>query len=79
MSMLIKAGAQVNQKAADGMTPLMQAARREPGAPEIIYALLKAGADVRPKSREGKTAFDYASVNRSLDGTEVARMLRPPR
>ena len=70
IDILINAGADVNAKDFEGMTPLMEAAYLG-RYPEIIMALLKAGADGKLKSNKGKTAFDYASNNRFLKGTDA--------
>jgi ankyrin repeat protein len=56
------------------MTPLMDAARRNPN-PEVISVLLKAGADVNTKDNEGKTALDYAKENEELKGTQAIKEL----
>lgn len=55
---LIRAGAAVNARAADGKTALMEAAAG--GATDAIRLLLNAGADPRVRSAEGKDAFDCA-------------------
>jgi ankyrin repeat protein len=42
----------------------------------VITTLLKAGADGKAKSNEGKTAFDYAQDNESLQGTDALKQLK---
>ena len=68
VSLLLNAGAKINDRTASGVTALMYAARSNRN-PEVISILLKAGANGRLKSDEGKTAFDYAAENESLKGT----------
>lgn len=65
---LLKAGAKVDDRDEDGMTPLMYAAWFNPN-PDVITTLLKAGADAKAKDYSGKTAFDYAGENTKLKGT----------
>ena len=49
-----------------GWTALMYAARFNQNL-RVITTLLKAGPDGKAKSNEGKTAFDYAQDNESLE------------
>ena len=58
---LIKAGADVNAKDKNGVTPLMVAAELKKR--EIMKALVKAGADVDAKDKDGWTAIFYALEN----------------
>jgi ankyrin repeat protein len=58
---LVKAGANVNEKTKDGITPLMIAA--EGNNTEIVTVLIGCGADVRAKDAQGKSAVDYAAKN----------------
>ncbi len=80
----IAAGADVNEKDADGITPLMEAKTSE-----IVKALIEAGADVDAKDRFGYTALKLsllkedcleqmklllkagADVNTTVDGDTV--------
>jgi hypothetical protein len=55
----ISAGMNVNEKAVNGMTPLMLAAINCE-YPEVISAIAKAGADLEARNREGKTALVLA-------------------
>ena len=71
---LLEAGADVNAKNKDGVTPLMPAAGSNPN-PEVLKALLEAGADAKAKNNEGKTALDYARMNEKLKDTEALRLL----
>jgi ankyrin repeat protein len=70
ITVLIEAGAKVNDRDSDGVTPVMIAARANRN-PAVITALLKGGADGAEKSGSGKTAFDYAASNESLRETVV--------
>ena len=70
ITVLLKAGAHINARAAGGMTPLMSAAARNKN-PEVIAALLDAGADTKAKDSQGRTAFDYAQQNASLKDTDA--------
>ena len=64
ITVLLKAGAEVNASADYGETPLMRAAEKNTN-PEVITVLLKAGADVNAKNNGGKTALDiYAKEQR---------------
>ncbi len=70
---LLQAGCDVNQPAADGYTPLHQAASSgRPRAFDIAQALLQYGADVNHTSAHGITA-----LMRSMPGghLEIARLL----
>ena len=74
LKVLIEAGADVNAKDTDGLTPLMLAAQHNPN-PKALTALLEAGADAKAKNNEGKTALDYARMNEKLKDTEALRLL----
>jgi ankyrin repeat protein len=76
VSLLLQAGANVNGRDIDGMTPLLHSVQRNPAVAGLVLVLLNAGADVRAKNKEGKTAFDMASLNHHLDGTEAYRRLK---
>ena len=67
---LISAGADVNARDSDGMTPLMLAADGNDNT-EVIKILIAAWADGKLKSSEGKTAFDYAKDNKNIVGTDA--------
>jgi ankyrin repeat protein len=67
---LLDAGAEVNRRDADGITPLMQAARgRRPNIsdpaptdhPEVVELLIKRGADVNAKTDSGFEALFWAA------------------
>ena len=71
---LVNAGAKLNSIDKYGYTPLMHAAQNTEN-PEIVLELLKAGADAKPKNKDEKTAFDLASNNKKLMGTEAFKQL----
>ena len=75
ISLLLKAGADINVKTPDGVTVLMSASDHNPN-PGVIITLLKAGADAKAKNSAGKTAFDYAQDNADLKGTDAYRQLQ---
>ena len=70
---LIKAGADVNAKNDKDKTPLISAAQK--GNAETVNLLLDAGADAKAKDNSGKTAFDYASENEKLKGSDTLKRL----
>ena len=57
---LIQAGANVNAKNKDGLTPLMLAARDNTN-PEVLKVLLEAGTDVNAQSKSGWTPVMQAA------------------
>jgi len=67
-SVLIKAGADIDARDCQGMTPLIFACQVG-FKPEMITILLKAGADPSLTCYAGKTAFDYVQQNESLVDT----------
>src|SRR5208337_2486457 len=66
LSVLVKAGAKINARDNDGMTPLMFAAGSNKNAAVICVALLRAGADRTLVSALGKPALDYTGENANL-------------
>lgn len=75
IAVLLKAGADVNMKDANGCTPLLWAAWGNQN-PEVITTLLEAGADARAKNNQGKTAFDNAQANEKLRDTDASKKLQ---
>ena len=65
--MLIAHGADVNARAQDSFTPLLNA-----GTAEVTRVLLEHGADPFAKTKDGKTALDFA---RGGDHKDQARLL----
>ena len=59
IEVLLEAGADVNAKDEDGLTPLHMAAQSNP-TPAVIEALLEAGADPRATDSDGKTPHALA-------------------
>ena len=68
--LILKAGANINAKDADGMTALMHAANF--ARDKVTKLLLKHGADVKIRDSSGKTALMYAAAHEKDD---VARLL----
>ena len=68
--LILKAGANINAKDADGMTALMHAANF--AWDKVTKLLLKHGADVKIRDSSGKTALMYAADHEEDD---VARLL----
>lgn len=68
--LILKAGANINAKDADGMTALMHAANF--ARDKVTKLLLKHGADVKILDSSGKTALMYAADHEEDD---VARLL----
>jgi tetratricopeptide (TPR) repeat protein len=67
------AGADLNAKDSDGVTPLMGAAQYNSN-PDVVTALLKAGVDVNAKDKQGKTPLMHAVLNPNPDA--VAALLK---
>ena len=75
VSVLLKAGAQVDAKSTStGGTALHSAAGFNEN-PEVISLLLRAGADPDLRDDDGKTALDYARENEALQGTDALKAL----
>jgi ankyrin repeat protein len=63
LAALMRAGANVNERDEDGMTPVMWAANR--GYQDVLQILLDYGADINAQdSRETKTALMWAAPER---------------
>ncbi|MFA5938230.1 MAG: ankyrin repeat domain-containing protein [Sinimarinibacterium sp.] len=62
---LIDAGADVNAKAASGVTPLYLASQR--GSTEVVAVLLRAGADANVEGPGGRTALGIARTDHRDD------------
>lgn len=72
---LLNAGAVLNERDLLGETPLHEAAAYTTTS-TIITALLKAGADPSAKNKDGKTPWDYAKENESLEETDAYWQLK---
>ncbi len=75
IQILIQAGADVNARGNNGFTPLMLAALGNIN-PGVLEALLAAGADAKAVSLDGKSAYDYATQNGRIAGTDVCARLK---
>lgn len=69
VSVLLQAGAKIDAKTRNGVTPLHQAAGY--GIPKIVASLLDAGANPTIKDKKGQTPWDYAKENPDLKGTDI--------
>jgi ankyrin repeat protein len=72
ISLLIKAGADVNAKTTTkgGRSILMEAAVSNQN-PEVCSLLIKAGADINAKDEYGRKAIDFAKKNDALKNTDA--------
>jgi len=74
IEMLLGAGAELNARDAQEMTPLILTASC--GRPARVAALLRAGADIHLRDVQGKTALDHARLHPETDHREaIVRML----
>ena len=74
LEMILAAGADINSRDAQEMTPLILAASC--GRPARVAALLRAGADIHLRDAEGKTALDRARLHPEAEHCEaIVRML----
>ncbi len=70
VSRCLQAGANINARDEDGLTPLHGAAILSKN-PAVVDALLKAGANVNARDRAGKMPFDYVKEKSALKGTDA--------
>jgi uncharacterized protein len=74
LEMLLAAGADINARDAQEMTPLILTASC--GRPARVAALLRAGADIQLRDAQGKIALDYARQHPEAEYREaIVRML----
>ncbi len=74
IEMLLRAGADINARDAQEMTPLILGASC--GRPERVRMLLRAGADIHLRDAKGKTALDHARLHSEVEHREaIVRML----
>ena len=76
LSVLVGAGARIDDQDDLGRTALMFAARGNENA-EIVSLLLSMGANKNIKCKAGKTAYDYGIVNIKLNGRIQHYALKP--
>lgn len=74
ISVLIRAGAEVNRRNSNGTTPLMSAA--DQGNVEAVRMLVEAGADVQARDREGCTPL-HRNAFSLRPRLEIVQMLCP--
>ena len=67
---LLDAGANINDRDADGSTALIYAAKYNDN-PLVIHALLDANPDITIKDNDGKTTWYYMEENENLKGTDA--------
>ena len=72
--MLLKAGAEVNRKTADGETALMRAARS--GSAAGVRVLLEHGADVTVHDPSGRSVLQIAEMREDDEGQAIACAMR---
>ena len=72
--LLVTAGAEVNAKDGEGLTPLHQAARYN--RLESAEWLIAKGPDVNALNNKGDTPLDLAMPDSPFDSTELADLLR---
>ena len=72
VDLLIKAGANLNTRDFDGMTPLMHAARQQFGLKSMtrLMSFAKGGLDLQATDVEGRTALHHALQAETLDAAK---------
>ena len=71
VKLLIKKGADLNEKDMDGWIPLLYASAE--GQVEVVDLLIAAGTDVNTKDRDGDTSLNWAIIR---NHTKTANLLR---
>ena len=75
LGLLLDAGAEVNETLADGLSPLMEAARSNPD-PQAVRLLLDRGADPFQRDSRGDDALRYARDNPGPQAEAIKEMIR---
>ena len=78
MKILLDAGADLDARAAYGLTPLHLAAARSEN-PAVVQVLLDAGADPQAQTENRLTALDLIPNDSPLRDTSVYQQLKDPR
>ena len=73
VNLLLTNNAKVNIKSLDGRTPLHATCAWGYGNKEIIETLIKNGVEINAVDKKGKTALDYAIVNKKEDWIKILR------
>ena len=71
---LVEKGADVNAKATDGNTALIEAASN--GSVPVVQLLLDHGADMEAKNGQGQSAWLIAAMGNQLEVVEVFKKVR---
>ena len=71
MDVLVKAGANVNDRDSKGRTPLMLGTLKDRPL-QMLETLLAAGADVTAQDAEGNTALHYAASSLEPSGPKFS-------
>jgi ankyrin repeat protein len=71
VKILLEAGARVDERNRDGLTPLMLASGE--GRTEVVQLLLRYGADPALKTPTGLSALDFANINKQAGPSRILK------